>query len=161
MAETSSGSLNPSSIINPIDHLPIRLCRSDIVAPAPTLSESTIDWLPDFAGYTWIAYGASSLLVVSHFPSPLSPEETRIGPIFRQVFELSGDPFSAVAAVAWSPETPSFGELAAAAENCIWVFSHDSASCKGWWKIWSLLCFQCDLCLITAKVDHMEWNLHV
>lgn len=136
MAETSSGSQNsPSSAINPIDHLPLRLHRSEIVTPAPTASQSTIDWLPDFSGYTWIAYGAASLLVISHFPSPLSAEESRIGPIFRQVFELSGDPSAAVAAVSWSPETPSIGELAAAAENCIWLFSHDSSKCRGEWKL--------------------------
>ncbi|KAI9090354.1 hypothetical protein K1719_028689 [Acacia pycnantha] len=68
MAETSSGSLKPpSSTLNPIDHLPLRLHRSEIVTPAPTGSQSTIDWLPDFYGYSWIAYGAASLLVISHF----------------------------------------------------------------------------------------------
>ncbi|KAK7349415.1 hypothetical protein VNO77_06766 [Canavalia gladiata] len=111
-----------------MDHLPLRLLRSEVVTPAPTFSESTIDFLPLFSGYSWIAYAASSVLVISHFPSPLSPQQSRIGPIFRQTFELSSHP---VASVSWSPRTPSSGELAAAAENCIWIFHHDSATTKG------------------------------
>ncbi|KAK4268897.1 hypothetical protein QN277_022124 [Acacia crassicarpa] len=154
MAETSSGSLKPpSSTINPIDHLPLRLHRSDIVPPAPTGSQSTIDWLPDFSGYSWIAYGATSLLVISHFPSPLSAGESHIGPIFRQVFELSGDPLSVVAAVSWSPGMPSIGELAAAAENCIWLFSHDSSKCKG------SFCWSQNAVLVHhMKVEAIRWT---
>ncbi|KAI4355258.1 hypothetical protein L6164_004047 [Bauhinia variegata] len=152
-AVTCSASQNLASTTNPIDHLPLRLHRSDIVTPAPTASSSTIDWLPDFAGYTWVAYGASSLLVISHFPSPLSQEETRIGPIFRQVFELSGDPSSAVSAVSWSPQTPSIGELAAASENCIWVFSHDSAKCTG------SFCWSQNAVLVHhMKVGNIRWT---
>ncbi|CDP08656.1 unnamed protein product [Coffea canephora] len=111
-------------------HLPLRLIRSEIIPPAPNLTNSAsgpaIDWLYDFAGYTWIAYGASSLLVISHFPNPLSHSETLIGPIFRQVFQLSVDGTGIVSAVSWSPATPSAGDLAAALDNCIGVFSYNS-----------------------------------
>lgn len=69
--------------------------------------------------------------MISHFPSPLSPEEAKIGPIFRQLLELSGDDLSAVNAVSWSPVLPSKGELAAAAGNRIWVFSHDLGGSRG------------------------------
>lgn len=131
MPETSSSSQNSTPAIDPTDHLPLSIRRSDTIPPAPTRSRSTIDWLPDFAGHSWVAYGASSLLVISHLPSPLSPEETLIGPILRQVFELSGNQSSPVSAVSWSPVTPSIGELAAASENCICVFLHDSATSKG------------------------------
>ncbi|CAB4270263.1 unnamed protein product [Prunus armeniaca] len=122
------------SAVDPTHHLPLQFLPSDPTPPAPTRSDPpgcTLDWLPDFLDLSWVAYGASSLLVISHFPSPLSDAETVIGPIFRQIFELSGDPSSAVEAVSWSPSTPSIGELAAAAENCVWVFSHDSARSKG------------------------------
>jgi hypothetical protein len=138
MPETSTASPTRASI-NPTDHLPLSLFRSDIIPPAPTRSASTIDWLPDFSGYSWVAYGASSLLVISHLPSPLSPEEAAIGPILQQVFELSGDDSSPVKSVSWSPVTPSIGELAAASDNCISVFSHDSASSKGKLRSWNLI----------------------
>jgi len=126
MAESDTSIRNTK--MNPIDHLPLSLLRSDTVPPAPTFSDSTIDFLPHFSGYSWIAYAASSLLVISHFPSPLSPHQSRIGPIFRQSFQLSADPLSAVA---WSPRSPSSGDLAAAADNCICLFRHDSTAAKG------------------------------
>lgn len=117
-------------------NLPLRLVKSDIVPPAPNRAETggcqpAIDWLYDFAGYTWIAYGASSLLVISHFPNPLSESETIVGPIMRQVFELSVDGTGIVSAVSWSPVTPSVGELAAAVDSCIGFFSYNSeATCN-------------------------------
>lgn len=117
-----------ASKMDPISRLPLPLLGSEPIPSAPNRLDplgSSIDWIPDFAGYAWVAYGASSLLVISHFPSPLSPHETKFGPIFRQVLELSGDHLSAVNAVSWSPVLPSEGELAAAAGNRIWVFSHD------------------------------------
>uniref|UniRef100_A0A803NSD3 RAVE complex protein Rav1 C-terminal domain-containing protein n=1 Tax=Cannabis sativa TaxID=3483 RepID=A0A803NSD3_CANSA len=130
--------------------------RSDTIPPTPSRSDppgSTIDWLPNFADFSWLAYGASNLLVISHFPSPLSPNETVIGPIFRQFFELSGDPSLAVNAVSWSPATPSVGELAAAAENCVWVFCHDSASLKG------SFCWSQNAILVqSSKVDAVRWS---
>lgn len=115
-------------------HLPLKLVKSEIVLPSPNRSvpESPIDWLPDFAGYSWIAYGASSLLVIAHFPSPLSKEETTIGPILRQAIELSNCGDSAdLNAVAWSPAIPSNGDLAASLENCICLFAHSSRSGSG------------------------------
>ncbi|PON42363.1 WD repeat containing protein [Parasponia andersonii] len=152
MAET----LPSTSTIDPIQHLPLCLLGSDTIPPAPTRSDppgSTIDWLPNFADLSWVAYGASSLLVISQFPSPLSPNETAIGPIFRQVFELSRDPSSAVNAVSWSPATPSIGELAAAAENCVWVFSHDSASSIG------SFCWSQNARLVqSTKVEAVKWT---
>ncbi|XP_062091370.1 uncharacterized protein LOC133797478 [Humulus lupulus] len=154
MADTHS--LPSDSTIDPIQHLPLSLFRSDTIPPAPSRSDppgSTIDWLPNFADLSWVAYGASNLLVISHFPSPLSPNETAIGPIFRQFFELSGDPSLAVNAVSWSPATPSIGELAAASENCVWVFSHDSASLKG------SFCWSQNAILVqSTKVDAVSWS---
>ncbi|KAL4360243.1 hypothetical protein S83_027107 [Arachis hypogaea] len=141
-----------SSSINPIDHLPLQLHRSDVVPPSPSPS-SAIDFLPDFAGYSWIAYAASSLLSITHFPSPLSHKQTRIGSIFRQLFELSGDPSSFVSAVSWCPRTPSSGELAASAQNCIWVFHHRSATSKG------SFCWSQNAVLVQqTKVEAIKWT---
>ncbi|KAJ6729607.1 RABCONNECTIN-3A [Salix viminalis] len=152
MPETSTASPTQAPI-NPTDHLPLSLFRSDTIPPAPTRSASTIDWLPDFSGYSWVAYGASSLLVISHLPSPLSPEETAIGPILRQVFELSGDESSPVNAVSWSPVNPSIGELAAASDNFISVFSHDSASSRG------SFCWSQNAMLVqSTKVGAIAWT---
>lgn len=105
--------------------LPLPLLRSDPIPPSPTHcpTGSTIDWIPDFAGYAWVAYGASSLLVISHLPSPLSRQETSIAPILRQVFQIPHH----VAAVSWSPN----GEVAAASGDCIFLFFPDSAESAG------------------------------
>jgi hypothetical protein len=152
--ETDSTTTSSSSCLqNIIDHhLPLRLLRSDIVTPAPTFSNSTIDFLPHFAGYSWIAYGASSILTITHFPSPLSSHQTRIGPIFRQFFELSDHHSHPVSSVSWSPQIPSSGYLAASAQNCIWVFHHDSLASK-----------ECSACTTYKSGDHQMdrirgWN---
>jgi len=108
------------------NRLPLRLIESEIIPPAPNTTKSgsaVIDWLPDFAGHSWVAYGASSLLVVSHFPSPLSPQD---GPIFRQVFELPSPNSADVSAVTWSLADPSAGELASAAGDSIFIFQYDA-----------------------------------
>ncbi|KAK6239684.1 hypothetical protein QUC31_005153 [Theobroma cacao] len=151
----TSRNATSDSQLDPTDHLPLSLLRSELIPAAPNRSESSIDWLPDFAGYSWVAYGSSSLLVISHFPSPLSPEQNLMGPIFRQVFELSSDASSPVTAVCWSPVTPSAGELAAASGNCIFLFSHDletsnSESSFCWSQNVELL--QC------TKVEAVEWT---
>ncbi|KAI7741816.1 hypothetical protein M8C21_003249, partial [Ambrosia artemisiifolia] len=100
---------------------PFHLIKSDPIPPAPTRPESGIDWLPDYLGHTWVAYAASSLLVISNFPSPSkSNDQTVVDPFYRQVIELSSD----VSAVCWSPLC--CGDVAAALDNCVAVFSHCS-----------------------------------
>ncbi|XP_023639738.1 uncharacterized protein LOC17889449 isoform X2 [Capsella rubella] len=123
MPETSHDAISP--VTDPIDNLPLRQLRSDIVPPAPTRSQSTIDWLPDFAGYSWLAYGASTLLVISHLPSPLRGEDSTNAPFFRQILEISGDVSSPVTSVSWSPVTPSVGELAVGSGNFIYLCALD------------------------------------
>lgn len=122
---------NSSTAVDFADKLPLQLIQSETIPPAPIRSESAVDWLPDFSGYSWVAYGASSLLVISHFPSPLSQEETLIGPIFRQVFQLSTDASALVSSVSWSPAMPSVGDLAVSLDNCIGLFSHNSGVSDG------------------------------
>ncbi|XP_023540638.1 uncharacterized protein LOC111800941 isoform X1 [Cucurbita pepo subsp. pepo] len=143
-----------ASEIDPIYRLPLPLLGSEPIPSAPNrFAGSSFDWIPDFAGYAWVAYGASSVLVISHFPSPLSPQETTIGPIFRQVLELSGDDLSVVNAVSWSPVLPSEGELAAAVGNRIWVFSHDLGASRG-----SFCWRQNSVLLQSLKVEAIQWT---
>lgn len=108
--------------------LPLHLLNYDTIPPAPSRSSSgsepAVDFLLDFAGYSWIAYGASSLLVISHFPNPILEAETKIAPIYRQVIELSREAAGCVSAVSWSPVTPSVGELAVALGDCIVLLTY-------------------------------------
>ncbi|ESQ39302.1 hypothetical protein EUTSA_v10001279mg [Eutrema salsugineum] len=146
MPETSHDAI---SVTDPIDQLPLRLLRSEIVPPAPTRSQSSIDWLPDFAGYSWLAYGASTLLVISHLPSPLRGEDSTNGPFFRQIIEVSGESSSPVTAVSWSPVTPSLGELAVGSGNYICLFARDPSS----------FCWSQNAILVQAsKVEAIEWT---
>nr|GLL40532.1 uncharacterized protein LOC109185807 [Ipomoea trifida] len=154
-----NGTSQPANPINIAGHLPLCLAKSEIVPPAPNRSKSgsefepAIDWLPDFAGYSWIAYGASSLLIITHFPNPLSERETVIGAILRQVFELSADGTGTVSAVAWSPVTPSTGDLAAALDNCIGLFSFrpDTSYSSFCWG-------QTTVLVQSTKVDALKWT---
>lgn len=156
MPETSQDAI---SVTDPIDQLPLRLLRSEIVPPAPTRSQSSIDWLPDFVGYSWLAYGASTLLVISHLPSPLRGEDTTNGPFFRQIIEVSDDVSSPVTAVAWSPVTPSVGELAVGSGNCICLYARDLSDLNGkprysslhslgfrFFKVFDILNYSCLVC---------------
>ncbi|KAG2290538.1 hypothetical protein Bca52824_050142 [Brassica carinata] len=155
MPETTSQE-HPISLTDPIiDQLPLRLLRSEIVPPAPSRSQSSIDWLPDFAGYSWLAYGASSLLVISHLPSPLrgGEEDSANGPIFRQILEVSGDVSSPVTAVSWSPVTPSVGELAVGSGNCVCLFARDLSDLNGSF-CWS----QSAVLVQETKVEAIEWT---
>ncbi|KAK8971325.1 hypothetical protein KSP40_PGU002534 [Platanthera guangdongensis] len=105
---------------------PLSSCRSQLIPPAPNRRRSAIDFLHDFCGSSWIAYGASSLLVISHFPSPLPAHESLVGPFFRQVIEPStcgaDNGADAVNAVSWCPVRPSEGEVAAAQGNSIGLY---------------------------------------
>ncbi|CAH8387038.1 unnamed protein product [Eruca vesicaria subsp. sativa] len=150
MPETSQ---DPISAQDPIDQLPLRILRSEIIPPAPSRSNSSIDWLPDFAGYSWLAYGASSLLVISHLPSPLRGEDSANGPFSRQILEVSGDVTSPVTAVSWSPVTPSVGELAAGSGNYVCLFARDLNDLNGSF-CWS----QSDVLLQETKVEAIEWT---
>ncbi|KAL0913039.1 hypothetical protein M5K25_016469 [Dendrobium thyrsiflorum] len=107
--------------------LPLSLRRSQLIPPAPNRRRSAIDFLHGFGGSSWIAYGASSLLVISHFPSPLPEHENLVGPFFRQVIEPSScsavNWAADVNAVSWCPVCPSEGEVAAAQGNSIWLYA--------------------------------------
>lgn len=122
------------------DLLPLPLIRSGIVPPAPNRRKSAVDFLPDFGGSAWIAYGAASLLVVSHFPSPRSDPQALVGPSFRQVIDPEIPPSCSAAdaaaadgviAVRWCPARPSDGEIAAAVGDCVFLFNPDSATASG------------------------------
>ncbi|TMW99714.1 hypothetical protein EJD97_002109 [Solanum chilense] len=142
-----------------VSKLPLQMIESEIIPPAPNRSKSpsefvpAIDWQPNFAGYSWIAYGASSLLVIRQFPNPLSQTETVVGTVFQQVLELSIDGTGTVSAVAWSPVTPSSGDLAAALDNCIGLFSYDSDASHSSF-CWS----QTSILVQSTKVDSITWT---
>ncbi|CAM8917671.1 unnamed protein product [Rhodiola kirilowii] len=74
---------------------------------------------------------------------------TLIGPIMRQTFDLAGY----VNAVAWSPVTPSTGEVAVAAENRIALYSHDSECSTGSFG-WS----QNAVLVQDTKVNVLKWT---
>ncbi|KAJ8748468.1 hypothetical protein K2173_003364 [Erythroxylum novogranatense] len=139
------------SAVDPVDHLPLTFLGSDVIPPAPTRSSTTVDWLPDFRSYSWVAYGASSVLVISHLPSPLSSGEILIGPILRQVFQLSANPSLPVSAVSWSPVTPSEGELAAAVDNRIYLFCYSDVEGSFSWSQNALL-------VQSTKVEAIKWS---
>ncbi|CAN4111428.1 unnamed protein product [Withania somnifera] len=148
-----------NTVDDAVSQLPLQLIKSEIIPPAPNRSKSpsefepAIDWQPNFAGYSWIAYGASSLLVIRQLPNHLSQTETVIGTVFQQVLELSIDGTGAVSAVAWSPVTPSSGDLAAALDNCIGLFSYNSDASH------SSFCWSQTSTLVqSTKVDSITWT---
>ncbi|KAF3659150.1 putative dof zinc finger protein DOF2.5-like [Capsicum annuum] len=151
--------MESNTVDDVVSQLPLQLIKSEIIPPAPNRSKShsefepAIDWQPNFAGYSWIAYGASSLLVIRQFPNPLSQTETVIGTVFQQVLELSIDGTGTVSAVAWSPVTPSSGDIAAALDNCIGLFSYDSDASH------SSFCWSQTSTLVqSTKVDSITWT---
>ncbi|XP_076917566.1 uncharacterized protein LOC143577690 isoform X1 [Bidens hawaiensis] len=127
--------------------LNFHLIKSDTIPPAPTRPESAIDWLPDYLGHAWVAYAASSLLVISQFPV-----SSETDPVFRQVIEVSADGYGDVTAVAWSPDTSSScgGEVAAGLENCVGVFSHSSEGSFCW--------RQTAILVQATKVEAIKWT---
>ncbi|GAB2231199.1 hypothetical protein Droror1_Dr00027488 [Drosera rotundifolia] len=136
-------------------HLPLRLIKSEVIPPNPNKSHppsSVIDWLPDFAGYSWIAYGGASLLVISHFPSPMKTHESDIGPIFRQVIELGDDGDGdvgedGVVAVAWS----MLGEIAVAAGDRVVLFARGSVEGSFSWS-------QIAVLRQSSKAEAIRWT---
>ncbi|KAK6158902.1 hypothetical protein DH2020_006216 [Rehmannia glutinosa] len=108
----------------------------------------------DFAGHSWIAYGASSLLVISHFPNPLLEAETKIGPIYRQVIELSREVDVYVSAISWSPATPSAGELAVAFGDCIVLLTYNEDKTSSSSFCWS----QTAILVQSVKVEAIQWT---
>ncbi|KAL6495596.1 hypothetical protein OROGR_030159 [Orobanche gracilis] len=154
MGEVASASSRQSPI-NISSNLPLELIKSQTIPPAPSRSEAGLqanaDFLFDFAGHSWIAYGASSLLVISHFPNPLMKAETKIGPIYRQVIEL---PREGVSAISWSPATPSAGELAAALGDRIVLLTCNKDETSSSSFCWS----QTGILAQSMKVEAIHWT---
>lgn len=131
-AGKANGGCGLAELEDIIDLLPLQLVRSQLIPPASNRRELAIDWLPDFGGASWIAYGASSLLVISHLPSPVSGHEAQPGPFFRQVIEPpTGNEPADLNAVAWCPAQPSDGEIACALGSSIFIYSPVPASESG------------------------------
>ncbi|KAK6158907.1 hypothetical protein DH2020_006221 [Rehmannia glutinosa] len=157
MREVTPASTGPPSL-DIFSNLPLQLIKSQIIPPAPSRSgpgsEANVDFLLDFAGHSWIAYGASSLLVISHFPNPLLEAETKIGPIYRQVIELSREVDVYVSAISWSPATPSAGELAVAFGDCIVLLTYNEDKTSSSSFCWS----QTAILVQSVKVEAILWT---
>ncbi|CAN6465807.1 unnamed protein product [Victoria cruziana] len=110
-------------------HVPAELVRCQLVPPAPNGTPNSISWLRDFAGFSWLAYGAASLAVVTHVASPLSKREAAVGSFFHQVLEPEPPPGQSdpsiftVRALSWCPSVPSDGTLAVALGSSISLYS--------------------------------------
>uniref|UniRef100_A0A1D1XGP0 DmX-like protein 1 n=1 Tax=Anthurium amnicola TaxID=1678845 RepID=A0A1D1XGP0_9ARAE len=166
-SESSEGEGDPAGAEELSAILPLELIKIQVVPPAPNRGSSAIDWLHDFRGFSWIAYGAASLLVISHCPSPTSREEDQVGPFFKQVIEpplhppspvgaasaSAGDGSAAVNAVAWCHSLPSAGEVAAGLGSCVWVYSPDSSNARG-----SLYWRQIAVLLHSFTIEAIEWT---
>ncbi|XP_047938214.1 uncharacterized protein LOC125185681 isoform X1 [Salvia hispanica] len=160
MAEATSAAVSPPP--PPLDvgsRFPLHLIKSEIIPPAPSRSRcgsaAAADFLLDFAGHSWIAYGAASLVVISHLPDPLSEAETRIGPIYHQVIELSREADAHVSAVCWSPATPSIGELAVALGDRIFLLSYggdENPTSSFCWR-------QTTMLVLSMKVEAIQWTV--
>ncbi|KAG0631662.1 hypothetical protein M758_1G270500 [Ceratodon purpureus] len=98
--------------------------------PAPNVGPQCADWLPRFAGSSWLAYAASSAVVVATAASPLNPGESSSGRFFQQVLETRSSNVEEncegrdlVTSVGWAPVGPSVGQLAAAVGKAIHLYS--------------------------------------
>jgi hypothetical protein len=97
------------------------------IAPAPSESCKAVDWLPKFAGFSWLAYGAHFSVVITMAPSPSNTGEGAMGEFFRQVLSTNWpqedqDEKECAGIVAWAPMGISIGSLAAAAGKHIYLF---------------------------------------
>ncbi|KAL3700862.1 hypothetical protein R1sor_018884 [Riccia sorocarpa] len=98
------------------------------VYPAPNDDPEAVDWLPLFAGFSWLAYGAQFSVVVTMAPSPSSKGETAMGGFFHEVLltdcpKQDGRGREWVTSVAWAPVGSSLGLLAAVAGRHIYLYA--------------------------------------
>ncbi|CAM6112755.1 unnamed protein product [Calypogeia fissa] len=97
------------------------------IAPAPNEGSKVVDWLPKFAGFSWLAYGAHFSVVITMAPSPSNKGEVAMGGFFRQVLSTNWpkqdeEETQLVSNVAWAPRGLSIGSLAAAAGKHIYLY---------------------------------------
>ncbi|XP_024540074.1 uncharacterized protein LOC9633825 isoform X1 [Selaginella moellendorffii] len=119
-AAASVSSSDPSSTAVPLQ-LFVRQEIPGASNPGPYIA----DCLPDFAGYSWIAYGAGSQLVISIVASPDKKEEFGIARLFHQALETRlvevSDEDSRVSIVSWG--NSQSGSVGAAAGKAIYIFA--------------------------------------
>lgn len=108
---------------------PLRLRPIQYIPPAPKHIASALDWIPEFAGHAWLAYGAGSIVVITTTPAPTADEEeSRItGPFFQQVLQplqniTDNEDNDDIRAVAWTPIIPSNGVLAVGAGESVYIY---------------------------------------
>ncbi|KAL2650756.1 hypothetical protein R1flu_018884 [Riccia fluitans] len=103
------------------------------VYPAPNDNPKSIDWLPFFAGFSWLAYGAQFSVVVTMAPSPSTKGETAMGGFFHEVLltdcpKEDGRGRERVTSVGWAPVGPSLGLLSAVAGRHIYLYAPQGLS---------------------------------
>lgn len=103
------------------------------VYPAPNDDPNAVDWLPLFAGFSWLAYGAQFSVVVLMAPSPSNKGEAAMGGFFHEVLltdcPKEGDKGREwVTCVGWAPSGPSLGLLAAVAGRHLYLFRPEGLS---------------------------------
>lgn len=104
------------------------------IAPAPNESPKAVDWLPKFAGFSWLAYGAHFSVVITMAPSPSNTGEVAMGGFFRQVLSTNWpkedqEEKPSVSSVAWAPRGLSIGSLAAAAGKNLYLYVPKGLNC--------------------------------
>eukprot|EP00250_Pteridium_aquilinum_P017322 c23571_g1_i1 orf=63-7415(+) len=120
---------------------PFRFTVQERSLPVPSGSPShTIDWLPDYFGYSWVAYASSSSLVITTIPSPTRKDEADLG--LCQVIDAPHDAPAHITCVRWAP-TP-LGPLAASCGHLLWIYTplfsnpHDEDSSSDFPQGWVL-----------------------
>ncbi|XP_057841085.2 uncharacterized protein LOC131050818 isoform X2 [Cryptomeria japonica] len=117
---------------------PLQLKSIQCIPPAPNSTITAIDWIPDFVGFGWVAYGAGPFVVITTTQLPEGEEEP-IGPFFQQILqplqyekdrmndnddddEEYDEDEDEIRAVAWAPVIPSNGLLAVGAGEFVYVY---------------------------------------
>lgn len=109
---------------------PFRFAVQERSFPVPSGSPSqTVDWLPDYYGYGWVAFASISSLVISIIKSPTRRDELDLG-----ICQVIDAPAALITCVRWAPP---LALLAASSENLLSIYTpqfsypHDLATPSG------------------------------
>lgn len=155
---------------------PFKLSLQDRSFPAPSGSSSqTVDWLPDYLGYSWVAYGSHTSLVISIAPVPTRKDEADLG--LCQVIDTPLAP-AHITCVRWAPDSPPcIGFLAASTGHLVCIhgpeFSNpiDESNCsefpQGWvlknklehtFQVWSFAWTESGDGLLSVGTEVVMWR---
>jgi hypothetical protein len=80
-------------------------------------SSQTVDWLPDYRGYSWLAYSSFSSLVISLAPVPTRKDEEADLEVCHIIDSLHETPFTCVL---WDPSCS--GIIASTTGNHVCIY---------------------------------------